>query len=42
MYPGHKVTAVVKTYDELNQWLVLDSPTVHEEQIEDFYDIWKK
>ena len=35
MYPKHKVTAVVKDYDESNQWLILDSPTVHAEQIEE-------
>ena len=33
MYPGHKVTATVKDYDELNQWLILDAPKVHAQQI---------
>ena len=36
MYPKHKVTAYVKDYDELNQWLILDFPQVHAEEIEEF------
>jgi len=31
MYPGHKVTAIVVAYDELNHWLVLDQPRVFDE-----------
>ncbi|MBI5929478.1 MAG: hypothetical protein HY862_09225 [Chloroflexi bacterium] len=34
MYPRHKITAVVKDYDETNQWIILDSPQVHAERIE--------
>jgi hypothetical protein len=33
MYSLHKVTAVVKGYDEINQWVILDSPQVHEEKV---------
>ena len=33
MYPGHKVTAIVGGYDELNHWIVLNTPQVHEEQL---------
>jgi hypothetical protein len=32
MYPGHKITAIVTGYDEENQWIVLGSPRVHDEQ----------
>lgn len=28
MYPNHEVTAIVNGYDELNQWIKLDSPQV--------------
>jgi hypothetical protein len=31
MYPGHKITGIVSGYDEQNQWIILDSPKVHEE-----------
>lgn len=33
MYTRHKVTAVVKGYDEENQWVVLESPQVHPESV---------
>lgn len=33
MYSLHKVTAVVKGYDEINQWVILDSPQVHEQKV---------
>lgn len=36
MSPKLKVTAIVKDYDESNQWLMLDSPKVHAEEIEEF------
>jgi hypothetical protein len=32
MYSKHKVTAVVQGYDEVNQWIILASPQVYEEQ----------
>jgi len=31
MYPGYKITAIITGYDELNQWLVLESPKIHNE-----------
>lgn len=34
MYTRHKITAVVKDYDEVNQWVILDSPHVYAERIE--------
>jgi hypothetical protein len=34
LYTRHKVTAVVAGYEELNQWLILGSPQVYQEQIE--------
>ncbi|MNK35098.1 hypothetical protein D3C87_536110 [compost metagenome] len=30
MYPGYKLTATVKGYDELNQWILLDHARVSE------------
>jgi hypothetical protein len=30
MYTRHKVTAIVKGYDESNHWIMLDAPQVHE------------
>jgi hypothetical protein len=33
MYPRHKITATVKGYDEVNQWVVLESPQVHEGRV---------
>lgn len=32
MYPRHKMTGIVSGYDEQNQWITLDSPTVYEER----------
>jgi len=32
MYPKHKITAIVQGYDEVNQWVILTSPKVHEQQ----------
>ncbi len=34
MYTRHKITAGVKDYDEVNQWVILDSPHVYAERIE--------
>lgn len=30
LYPGHEVTGVVKGYDEINQWIILNRPQVGE------------
>src|SRR5258708_27974088 len=30
MYPGNRLTGNVKGYDEENQWIVLESPRVHQ------------
>ncbi|AJW69290.1 hypothetical protein PPE_06115 [Paenibacillus polymyxa E681] len=32
MYPKHEVTAIVKGYDELNQWVILDQTQVFKHQ----------
>ncbi len=37
MYPRHKITAVVKDYDETYQWIILDSSQVHAERIEQLH-----
>src|SRR6266498_1502482 len=36
MYPGFKVTAIVSDYDELNHWLLLERPRVHEDVLKDY------
>jgi hypothetical protein len=36
MYSKHKVTAIVGGYDEVNQWIVLESPQVHKENIGEY------
>ena len=33
LYPGHRVTAIVKGYDIQQQWIELDDPQVHAERI---------
>jgi hypothetical protein len=33
MYPRHCVSTIVSGYDELNQWLLLKTPQVHEEKV---------
>jgi len=33
----HRVSAIVRGYDELNQWLLLGSPQVHEDRVSDPY-----
>jgi hypothetical protein len=35
MYPKHKLTATVGGYDEVNQWIILESPQVHDATIDD-------
>jgi len=37
MYTKHRISAIVAGYDEENQWLVLGSPQVYEEQVNDPY-----
>jgi len=32
LYPRHIVKAIVLDYDEINQWVVLDKPTIFENQ----------
>jgi hypothetical protein len=36
LYPGHKVTAIVVGYDEVNHWLLLGKPQVHSERLQDY------
>jgi hypothetical protein len=37
MYPNHRIHAIVQGYDDLNQWLILEFPQVHEEIVNSPY-----